>query len=156
MPKQRDVVKMTDAEIEKFFGEVKSLNVATLNKDGAPHLTTLWFSLKDGNILFETYGTSQKVVNLRRDPRVAVLSEAGDEYSQLRGVSITGQAEIVDREPRLSQLMGEILKRNHPGIEGQEFEDYVARMVRKRVVVVVRPEKVMSWDHRKLGATAAP
>ena len=155
MPKQREKVKMTDAEIEAFLGEVKSLNVATLGKDGAPHLTTLWFSVKDGAIMFETYGTSQKVVNLRRDPRIAVGCEAGLAYDQLRGVSIRGRAEIVDQEPRLSELMGHILHRNHPEIVGEAYTAHVERMVRKRVVVVVHAEKVMSWDHRKIAAPAA-
>ena len=156
MAKSRDKVKMTDEEIAKLFGEVKSLNVATLGKDGMPHLTALWYASEGDGVMFETYGTSQKVVNLRRDPRIAVQVEAGLEYDELRGVSMRGTAEIVDQEPRLSELMSKILKRNHPEYEGEVLATYVERMVRKRVVVVVHPDKVMSWDHRKLGAGAAP
>jgi PPOX class probable F420-dependent enzyme len=152
MPKQRDKVRMSDEEILALYDECKSLNVATLGKDGAPHLTTLWYAPHEGDILFETYGTSQKVVNLRRDPRVAVLCEAGTEYAELRGVSITGRAEIIDAEPKLSELMGLLVARNHPELEGQKLADQVAQMVRKRVVVAVHPEKTMSWDHRKLAA----
>jgi len=155
MPKQRDRVKMSDQEVQAFLDEMRSLNVATLGKDGAPHLTTLWFATDGGEVIFETYGTSQKIVNLQRDPRVAVLCEAGEDYNELRGVSINGRAEIVDQEPRLSELMGKILKRNHHGIEGPAYVEMVRQMVRKRVVVVVRAEKVMSWDHRKLAAPAA-
>src|ERR1700742_652828 len=112
MPKQRDLVRMSDDEVAAFMGEVKSLNVATLDKEGAPHLTTLWYLFHEGKVLFETYGTSQKVVNLRRDPRIAVLCEAGLEYRELRGVSIKGRAEIVGEEPQLSQLMELIVRKN--------------------------------------------
>jgi PPOX class probable F420-dependent enzyme len=150
MAKQRDKVRMSDAEVDAFLGESKSLNVASLGKDGAPHLTTLWFAVHDGKIMFETYGSSQKVVNLRRDPRIAVLCEAGETYQELRGVSVNGRAEIVDQAPRINELMSFIVQRNNPGIASEALGDHVVQMTRKRVVVVVHPERVVSWDHRKL------
>jgi PPOX class probable F420-dependent enzyme len=148
--KQRDAVRMSDAEVAAFLAESRSLNVATLDKDGAPHLTTLWFALSEGRPIFETYRASQKVVNLRRDPRIAVLCEAGETYDQLRGVSITGRAEIVEENPRLEALMRLLVEGNHPGLSEAPLVATTAQMVRKRVVVIVHPDKVMSWDHRKL------
>jgi PPOX class probable F420-dependent enzyme len=143
---------MSDTEVADFLAAARSLNVATLDKDGAPHLTTLWFALHQGDILFETYGASQKVVNLRRDPRIAVLCEAGETYDELRGVSIKGRAEIVEAEPELSALMAIVVDRNHPGLDAERLAAMTAQMVRKRVVVRVRADKVISWDHRKLAA----
>lgn len=151
MGKQRDTIRMDDAEIAAFLDECKSLQVATLDKDGAPHLTTVWFAVHDGAWLFETYGKSQKVLNMRRDPRVAVLCEQGTTYDQLRGVSVQGRAEIVDSGERLLELMTLIVDRNHPGLEADKVAGIAAQMAEKRVVVAVRPQKVISWDHRKLG-----
>lgn len=105
MAKLRDKIRMTDEEIGDFLRVSKTLVVSTLDRDGAPHLTALWFANHEGMIIFETYGSSQKVVNLRRDPRIAVLCETGQAYDQLRGVSIQGRAEIVDSGPRLVELM---------------------------------------------------
>jgi PPOX class probable F420-dependent enzyme len=150
MAKQRDKVRMTDDEVDAFLAEARTLVVSTLDKDGAPHLTALWFARHDGAILFETYGSSQKVVNLRRDPRIAVLCEAGETYDQLRGVSVQGKAEIVDSGPRLAELMTVVINRNTPGLAPAALAGHVDAMIRKRVVVVVRPDKVISWDHRKL------
>jgi PPOX class probable F420-dependent enzyme len=150
MAKMRDAIRMTDAEIAALLGECKSLQVATLDKDGAPHLTTVWFAVHEGAYLFETYGKSQKVVNLRRDPRVAVLAEKGESYDQLRGVSVQGTAEIVDAGEPLLALMKVIVARNHTALDAAEVETIAASMAEKRVVVVVRPDKVISWDHRKL------
>jgi PPOX class probable F420-dependent enzyme len=150
MAKQRDKIKMSDEEIAAFLDSSKSLNVATLDREGAPHLTTLWFARSGQNILFETYGTSQKVVNLRRDPRIAVLCEQGETYDELRGVSIQGKAEIVDSGPRLEQLMSLIIDRSFPGQSQEKLAKHVSDMIRKRIVVVVHPHKYMSWDHRKL------
>jgi PPOX class probable F420-dependent enzyme len=152
MAKARDKVAMSPAEIEAFMDGCKSLNVATLGADGAPHLTTLWFARHGDDILFETYGKSQKVINVRRDPRIAVLCEAGTEYNQLQGVSIRGQAEVVDEAPRLQTLMAVLVRRNHPGLSEPEVESHAAAMSAKRVVIVVHPEKIMSWDHRKIAA----
>lgn len=150
MGKQRDAIRMNEAEVAAFLDECKSLQVATLDAGGAPHLTTVWFAMKGGTYLFETYGKSQKVVNLRRDPRVAVLCEKGETYDQLRGVSVQGRAEIVDGGERLLELMEVIVSRNHPGLPPAQITETAVNMARKRVVVVVKPDKVISWDHRKL------
>jgi len=153
MAKQRDAIRMSEQEILDFLETRRSMIVSTLLKDGSPHLTTLWFAVKDGTYLFETYGTSQKVVNLRRDPRIALMWEDGVTYDQLRGVTVNGTAEIIDSEPRLSELMAYIVKRNSPGL-GDHLAEHVANMVRKRVVVAVTPDKTISWDHRKIAAKA--
>lgn len=152
MAKQRDAIRMSEAEIAEFLNETKSMMVATLDRDGAPHQTVLWFAIHDGAYLFETYGTSQKIVNLRRDPRISLIWEGGREYDQLRGLSVQGRAEIVDQEPALSDLMAVCTRRHFPDLEGAALADKVASMARKRVVVIVRPEKMFSWDHRKMAA----
>ena len=72
------------------------VQVATIGPDGAPHLTTLFYVLDEGRIAFWTYGSSQKVKNLRRDPRITCLVEDGDDYFELRGVSITGRARLIE------------------------------------------------------------
>lgn len=152
MAKQRDAIRMTDEEVAAFLDASKTLIVASLDKEGAPHLTALWFARQGLAVMFETYGTSQKVVNLRRDPRISVLCEDGESYDQLRGVSIKGTAEIVDGGPRLEELMGLVLRRNTPGVTAENLAEHVAAMIRKRVVVIVHPNKVISWDHRRLKA----
>jgi len=154
MAKQRDKIRMSEAELAAFLDGCKSLNVATLDKEGAPHMTTLWFAVKDGNFLFETYGTSQKVVNLRRDPRIAVLCEQGTTYYDLRGVSVKGKAEIVDSGPELQELMKFVIKRNNPQFPDADLDKHAEDMSRKRVVVVVHPDKVISWDHRKIAPSS--
>ena len=151
MAKSRDAIRMNEVETAAFLDKCRSLQVATLDRNGAPHLTTLWFAVKDGEFLFETYGKSQKIVNLRRDPRIAVLCEAGETYDQLRGVSVQGRAEIVDAGEPLLELMGVLVERSHPELSAEQVAAKAAQLAQKRVVVVVRPTKLISWDHRKLG-----
>jgi PPOX class probable F420-dependent enzyme len=157
MAKQRDAIRMTPAEIATLYDQCKSLQVATLDKDGAPHLTTVWYLVDgDGNFLFETYGKSQKVVNMRRDPRVALLLEAGTEYAELRGLSVQGRAEIVDGGDRLMVLMGDLVRHHNPELTAQQAAAVTAQMAAKRVVVIVRADKLISWDHRKLVSKVSP
>lgn len=151
MGKQRDAVRMSDTEIETFLEGTQSLHVSTIGKDGAPHLTTVWFALKDGEILFETYGKSQKVVNLQRDNRIAVLAEDGTTYATLRGVSINGTARVIEDNPERTDLMELLIGQHNLELKGEGLRQMAVQMATKRVVVAVRPDKVMSWDHTKLG-----
>jgi PPOX class probable F420-dependent enzyme len=151
MAKSRDAVRMSEAEISAFLDQSHSLQVATIGKDGAPHLTTVWFAVHDGVILFETYGKSQKVVNLQRDPRIAVLAEDGRSYNELRGVSINGHAEVIESNPERTALMRVLVDHHFPGQDAKSLDEMSARMAEKRVVIRVVADKIMSWDHHKLG-----
>jgi PPOX class probable F420-dependent enzyme len=151
MAKQRDAIRMTEAEQRAFLDQGRSLQLATLGKDGYPHLVTMWYGLDEqGRILLETYGRSQKMLNLRRDPRLSVLVEAGTEYDELRGVSIQGRAELVDDFERVKEIMRRVLTRNHAGLGGEPLERAAESGARKRHGIIVHPERVISWDHRKI------
>jgi PPOX class probable F420-dependent enzyme len=150
MSKKRDLIRMTDEEMWTFIEGCKSLQVATLNKDGSVQLTTLWFAIVDGAIIFETFTKSQKIVNLKRDPRIAVLVEDGITYDQLRGVSINGRAELVEEPAAVERYAQAVVRKNNPELPPEMVPQAAKAMARKRTVVVVRPERIASWDHRKL------
>lgn len=149
--KRRNAIAMTEAEIQAYLEEQRTLIVASLNRDGSPHLVAMWYVLVDGQIAFWTYGKSQKVLNLQRDPRITVLVESGQEYGDLRGVQIRGQAEITDGRETV-QRVGEALRVRYSGrpLDEAARQD-VARSGAKRTIITVRPETVSSWDHHKLG-----
>ena len=148
----REKIRMGAEEIAEFIEEQKSLQVGTINSDGSIHLSTLWFAVVDGLIVFETYTSSQKVVNLERDPRITVLLEDGLEYNNLRGVMIKGTANLVSEPTEVKQIAREVIKRNQPEIPDEMLDDAAASLAVKRTVVTVVPEKVVSWDHRKISS----
>lgn len=152
MAKRRDAIRMTPEEMKQFVSEQKSLQVATLNKDGTPHLSTLWFGIMDDEIVFETYTKSQKIVNLHRDSRIAVLLEDGVEYEKLRGITINGTAELYSQPEDVQKYAAAVIARNH-GIDLKDASNAAAALANKRTAVVVKAEKVISWDHTKLGGT---
>lgn len=94
MAKRRNSIVMTPEEIDAFLHERQSMSVATFGPDGGIHLVAMWYGFLGANPAFETYTKSQKVLNVRRDPRVTVLVEDGETYEELRGVEIVGHAVI--------------------------------------------------------------
>jgi PPOX class probable F420-dependent enzyme len=150
VPKRRDSIRMSEADMWDFIESQKSAQVATLNRDGSPHLTTLWFAIVGGQLVFETFTKSQKVVNLRRDPRIALLLESGDVYEALRGVSINATAELVTDFDGVHAMHMAVLRRNTPEIPEETLDKVSRGMAAKKTAILVKPEKVMSWDHSKL------
>src|SRR6476469_7837706 len=151
MASSRHAVAMDEGEIEEFLNANLKVQVATVGPDGAPHLTTLFYVLEDGRIAFWTYGASQKVVNLRRDPRITCLVEDGEDYFELRGVTIQGKARLVEDYDEIRALGARVAKRMAGDVDLGDFGDEIVdKHARKRGGIVVEPVKVASWDHHKM------
>jgi PPOX class probable F420-dependent enzyme len=147
---RRDMIRMNDEEIRTFLQEQRTLQVATIDHDGWPHLITMWYVLIDNQIAFWTYAKSQKVVNLRRDARLTCLVETGERYDELRGVQIKGRA-IISDDREIVQRIGEAIWEHITGSLNENTRRMVEAQAAKRVAVFVEPLEVVSWDHRKLG-----
>lgn len=147
---RRDAIRMTDEEIEAFIDSRKSLQVGTIERDGSIHLSTLWFAVVGGEIVFETYTKSQKIKNLERDSRITVLLEDGTVYEKLRGVMIKGRARLVTDRAEVHPLALAVMRRNQPDIPEDLLSTAAEQMASKRTAVVIEPLKVVSWDHTKL------
>src|SRR3954452_12244615 len=91
---RRNQIRMNDEEIRAFLEEQRTLQVATIDHDGWPHLVAMWYVLINDEVVFWTYARSQKAVTLQRDPRLTGLVEAGERYEELRCVQIKGRAFI--------------------------------------------------------------
>ncbi len=148
--KQRDVIKMTQEEIDEFLQGRHSMSIATMNHDGSIHLVAMWYGFLEGAVAIETKAKSQKVLNLRRDPRMSALVEDGESYEELRGVELVGRGEIVDDPERMFQLGISVFERYQGGEYTEEMRPFVEVMLNKRVVVKLHVDRVVSWDHRKL------
>lgn len=148
----RDRVAMTPDEVQAMLAEHRKVQMATLNPDGSMHLVTMFYVLLDGRIAFWTYRSSQKARNLARDPRITCLVETGDEYFDLRGVQIRGVVEVLDAVFAVGRGVAEGVA----GVPPDAVDDYVRQAARKRVAYAVRPERIVSWDHRKLLTSSRP
>ena len=97
----RDKIKMSEEELSSFLQKQISLQIGTINKDGSPHLTTMWYFYDGESFIFHTYTKSQKIINLKRDSRITLLTEAGNQYSDLQGIIVYGNAEIINGKDSL-------------------------------------------------------
>ena len=149
----RDEIKMSKDEMVSFLENQISLQIGTINKDGSPHLTTMWYFYDDDNFIFHTYTKSQKIINLKRDSRITVLTEAGNQYSNLQGIMVYGNAEIINGKDRTEEVIKYMNVVGSKYIKGEVSTQYLEGMklqAIKRSVVVVKPSKFISWDHSKL------
>jgi PPOX class probable F420-dependent enzyme len=153
---------MTDAEVAAFLAEQRVLTCATTGTNGRPHLAPLWYVPVLPHLLSWTYASAQKAVNLRRSPQATVQVEAGAEYSELRGVTIECDVELVS-DPAAVRDIGVAIAQRYGGAAGPsgafsgttgeaspELIDMIARQAAKRVGLRFTPTRTASWDHRKL------
>jgi PPOX class probable F420-dependent enzyme len=105
---------MSKKEIEKFLVRgTFTAKLATVKKDGIPHVVPLWFVLdglkvqtrkRMGDIVFAIYDSSVEALNIQRDNRVSVCVD--DQTPQFSFVTIHGTAKII------RQKYNELLKWN--------------------------------------------
>ncbi len=164
--KQRDAIKMTREEAEAFLHEGMRENwtmfLATNGPGGYPHIVSMGWVYQDGRIFFQTYGESQKILNLRRDPKAAVILEAvnpgGFEHRKLRGLMIRGICEVEDNPEKVVEVLTAMWRNGAArnvsvGAQPQtELLDFVKQRAGKRAVISFLPQKWASWDHGKLAA----
>src|ERR671937_2978912 len=136
---RRQQIQLSPAEQAAFFREHKKAALATIDKDGFPHVVAMNYFARDGAFYMTSYGKAQKVVNIRRNPRVALMIEAGDAYAELRGVMVRGRCEIIEGADAvratfagMAEARGETLAR--PRAAGDSAP--------KRVVLKIIPEKI--------------
>jgi PPOX class probable F420-dependent enzyme len=150
---QRQAVKMSPREVDEFLREQRTTSMCSMHPDGSIHAVAMWYAFLDGSLAVETKRKSQKVQNLRRDPRLTFLVEAGDVYEELRGVELVGTARIIDDADQI-WAFGLSMWERYVGPYSEEQRPFVELMMNNRVVVAIDVAKVVSWDHRKLGQTA--
>ena len=151
MPSRRGAISLTDAEQEQFLNDGWTLQVASNGHKGFPHLVAMWYVVIDGKIHFTTFAKSQKILNLRRDPKITCMLEAGKGYAELKGLVIEGEAELLEDIPFTAKVMG-LVGAKYNGIPAPtETPEAALKVASKRVIVKVNPIDVYSWDHSKLG-----
>ncbi|SFO09184.1 Nitroimidazol reductase NimA, pyridoxamine 5'-phosphate oxidase superfamily [Pseudonocardia ammonioxydans] len=144
-------IAMTPEEVAAFLDAERTCRVATNGTNG-PHATPLWYlwepSGDTGALWLTSLSRSQRWADLERDPRIAVVVDAGHDYGELRGVELRGSVEIVGEVPRTGEP--------HPELERVE-QAFADRYSGGHVLIDgrhawlrLRPEKITSWDFRKI------
>jgi hypothetical protein len=140
---------MSDAERDDFLGSERTCRVASVGRDGSPHVTPLWY-VWDGDALWLTsIVRSQRWADLQRDNRVSVIVDAGGPFSELRGVELQGIAEVVGEVPRTGEP-APVLERPER-LFADKYADGHVHYDGRHAWLRVAPAKIVSWDFRKMG-----
>lgn len=142
---RRDQIRMTDEEIAAYLGEPHLCTIGTIGPGGTIHMVAMNYGFLDGAPAFWTYQKAQKTKNLERNPTISMLVDSGRKYSELKGVSIQGRGELItdtDAVLALADSMGQ---------RYGKMPDDARGSAPKRAVVKVVADKILSWDHSKLG-----
>lgn len=83
---------LTAEQREFLLTPVHTGKLATVRKDGRPHVVPIWFDLDDNIIIFNTGHTTIKAANIRRDPRVCICVD--DETPPFAYMQIEGTATL--------------------------------------------------------------
>jgi PPOX class probable F420-dependent enzyme len=151
MPSRRGSIALTQDEQDTFLKEGWTLQVASMGPKGYPHLVAMWYVLDGGEIVFTTFRKSQKVINLQRNPKLTVMLESGKGYSELRGLVIEGDGEIVDDPQFTAKVMAKVGEKYNGIPAPMETPEAALKVAGKRVVIRVKVAEIYSWDHSKLG-----
>ncbi|MFF7755979.1 pyridoxamine 5'-phosphate oxidase family protein [Streptomyces sp. NPDC007971] len=143
-------IMMTPGELDAFLTSQRTCRVATVSADGTPHVSALWFAWDGTSLWLYSVVRSRRWTQLRRDPRVAVVVDSGEEYDQLRGVELTGRVEFVGEVPRTGELCAELDTAETLFARKNFFLDEMPHDGR-HAWARLTPEKIVSWDFRKLG-----
>lgn len=141
-------IAMTPEEVDGFLRAEHTCRVASVGGDGQPHVAPLWFVWDGSSLWLHSLVRSQRWVDLGRDPRVAVVVDAGTEYWELRGVELAGRAEVVGEVPRGAEPDAAVAEPERLFAEKYLGGDAFATDGRHGWLRI-RPEKVTSWDFRK-------
>lgn len=142
---------MSEAEVVAYLDEQRVLNVATIGASGHPHVVAMWYTMLDGRPAFWTFAKSQKIVNIRRDPKITGLVESGDSYNELRGVELVGNARLLEDYDEILDIgLRVAAKYQGPAALSDEAKPFIEAQARKRIGVVIDVERTVTWDHTKL------
>ncbi len=148
MPGKRTSIKFTPQEQEAFIAKNQKAALATLDQHGFPHVVAMNYVYQDGIFYMTSYGKAQKVINIKRNPKVGLMVETGRVYNELQGVLVRGHCELIE-DPSQVQVAWRRMGEVQAGKSGVPRE--ATASMPKRVVLKIVPEKITSWDHSKLG-----
>lgn len=133
---------LDDPRVQRYLATKDIVVLGTINPDGTPLLTAMWFLHDPSALTLISVDDLQKVRNLRRDPRLHIVAESGARGDDIKGVAVRGRAEFLGDSSGRRALAARLLDKYHPHLESY----WGGRaMPANRVMFRVIPEQVRTW-----------
>ena len=147
-------IAMTSEEIDAFLSRERTCRLASLTQAGGPHVSALWFAWDGESMWFNSIVKSQRWAGIASDPRAAVIVDGGHDFAELQGVELRGRLVPVGEVPRLGETAIAELEvperlfaaKYMTTLGGGMYHD------KRHAWLRLTPEKIASWDFRKIGS----
>ena len=148
MPLPRSMLRLTEEELDELLTTERTLRAGTVSPDGTPHVAPLWFLWREGAIWLTSLRRSKRQADLKAGSKVALCVDTGKDYSELRGAVLYGTPVEADADPGLPEARKAFAQKNW-GID--DLPD-----IKSHVWLKVVPDRIVSWDFRKIPASKDP
>ena len=112
--------KMSEEESFAFLAEgTRTGKLATVRADGRPHVASIWFAVEGRDLIFNTWHTSVKARNLRRDPRASLATDY--EQPPFAYVVVEGSVEISEDLEEIRRIATVVGGRYMGAARAEEF-----------------------------------
>ena len=139
------MAKISRQAMKIFLGEQKICRLATVDRRGQPHVVPVWHIVLDGDIYIETSPNSKKGQNLKANPKMALVVDAGDSFDTYKGVMIQGMVEFVKDKQVLARFRDAMAQRYFGTAEHPGYKYLVSGS--DPLLMKVIPKKVATWDY---------
>jgi nitroimidazol reductase NimA-like FMN-containing flavoprotein (pyridoxamine 5'-phosphate oxidase superfamily) len=142
---------MSDADIWRMLATADKGVFVSLRKSGAPIALPVWFVVHDQSIYLRTPVRSKKIARITADDRVAFLVDDGRAWAELRGIHISGTADIVD-DPQLNEVIAMLIDTKYAGLRTASSQRPAAtnKHYADRRLIRIKPDQIMSWNNTLL------
>jgi hypothetical protein len=141
-------IAMSNDEVDVFLTEERICRVSTIGAGGAPHTSALWFVWDTKSLWLTSLVRSQRWTDIERDNRVSVLIDTGHDFGELRGVELRGTLVSIGEVPRTGEPNTELDVPEK--LFADKYGDGRIRHDGRHAWLRLTPEKVVSWDFRKI------
>jgi PPOX class probable F420-dependent enzyme len=145
-------IRLTSDEAWEAVGAAHTGILTTLRRDGMPIALPVWFVVDDRSIALMTPAGTKKIARIRHDPRASFLVESGEQYTELRGVHLTGRVELVEDAAAISWIEAAV-NAKYAGFRPPTAslpaaaQAYYASQVFLRFVA---DSRILTWDNARL------
>ena len=150
---RRNQIQLSEVEITEYLSSSRTMILVSNGKDGHPHPMPMWFAVDIDNCIYmTTFRKSQKINNLRKDPRATLLIESGDEYEELKGLVVYTDVEFIEDAESVMHILEQItLQRSEiQKSDNKDISQGMLKTAEKRIGLKFTLTKILSWDHSKL------
>ncbi len=144
-----EIPKLSKAETKELLTSNKSLaRIATVSKNGAPHVVPVWFLFKNGTIYIPTPLRTLKARNVRTKPEVSIVIDQYEGRLAAKGILFKGIARVItDKE---SSKLNYLVHKKYMGGEKIKEKKWKEFMSEDDGTIVVTSSKSSSWDFTSL------